>query len=420
MIRFRFAAALAVAAATAIVGLPAPAHADEVPVVTYARSDYNANMGILLVSITSPSDVTSVRAHIRDYNTRAEVAVEENFYLQSGTKRDGTWRSSAITIDKLGYYRVDMEVTDAAGHHVTQVDAGDLDYSVVTFFENVTLNRTAVTYENRTVTLRGWLKGRWPGSGEIRPLARFPMSVTSDFSWNPVTTRADGSFVGTATISYENEMAWADYTYDNDHLHYGSSRSGETAITINKRPMRLTIAADRARILQGESVTVSGQLTWRTPEGWMPVPGANVGVATTDAEGRYTATVSPYQTGPIGVGYSMHDDFVSDATASTNITVLQPAAFTDFSAVRENATTVALSGQMEFNGGRSPGTAPLKVQFSQTGEDGTWSTPATIEADGSYRFAAAIFKRAAGYWRVVYPGTSTSFQSATSPAIYVG
>ncbi|MGA4726226.1 hypothetical protein ACPB67_02295 [Micromonospora taraxaci] len=435
MIRSRFAAALAVAAAMAIVGLPATAHADEVPVVTSAHSDYDLNMGVLLVSITSPSDVTDVRAHIRDYDTREEVAVQEHFYLQSGTKRDGVWRSNAINLDKLGYYRVDVNVTDEAGHDITQTDAGYLDYSVVTFFENVTLNRTAVTYENRVVTVRGWLKGRWPGSGEVRSLGRFPMSVNSDWSGTQTTTRVDGSFTGTATISYADERVWAEYAYSNDHRFYGSSRSGETAVAINKRPMRVTIAVDRPKILKDETVTISGQLTWRTPEGWVPVPqapmgvflctnpdycGSGVGSVTTDADGRYSLTVSPYETGRLQIGYSMTDEFVGTATASTAVTVLQPAAFRSFSAVRENATTVTLSGEMEFNGGISPGTVPLKVQFSATGEDGTWGTPATIYAGGSYDFATSTHKKTAGYWRVHYPGTSTMFQSATSPAIYVG
>ncbi|MEV4820562.1 hypothetical protein [Micromonospora sp. NPDC049274] len=426
--------AIAVAAATAIVGLPATAHADDVPIVTSAHSDYDLDRGTLLVSITSPSDVTDVRAHIRDYNTGAEVAVQENFYLQSGTERDGVWRSSPIILDKLGYYRVDVEVSDEAGHHVTQTDAGDLDYSVVTFFDNVTLNRTTVTYENRNVTVRGWLKGRWPGSREIRSLGKFPMSVNADLSWDAVTTRADGSFTGTVTIGRKDEMVYAAYSYDNDHLFHGSSRSAETTIAITKRPMRITIGADRPKILKDETVTVSGQLTWRTPEGWVPVPGVQpvvslcssvdycqtfLGSATTDADGRYSLTVSPYQSGRLQVGYSMNDEFVSSVTASTNISVLQPAAFRSFSAVRENATTVALSGEIEFNGGISPGTLPLKVQFSATGEDGTWATPATIYAGGSYDFATSIYKKTAGYWRVVYPGTSTDFQSATSASVYV-
>lgn len=434
MIRSRFAVAIAVAAATAIVGLPTAAHADEVPIVTSAHSDYDLDRGTLLVSITSPSDVTDVRAHIREYNTGAEVAVQEDFYLQSGTERDGVWRSNPIVLDKLGYYRVDVEVTDEAGHHVTQTDAGDLDYSVVTFFDNVTLNRTTVTYENRNVTVRGWLKGRWPGSGEIRSLGRFPMTVNADFSWDAVTTRTDGSFTGTVTIGRKDERVYATYTYDNDHLFHGSSRSAETTIAINKRPMRITIGADRPKILKDETVTVSGQLTWRTPEGWVPVPNVQPGVslcssvdycqtylgsATTDADGRYSLTASPYQSGRLQVGYSMGDEFVSPAIASTNVAVLQPAAFRNFSAARENATTVTLSGEMEFTGGMSPGTVPLKVQFSATGDDGTWSTPATIYAGGSYDFATSVYKKTAGFWRVVYPGTPTDFQSATSASVYV-
>jgi hypothetical protein len=259
------------------------------------------------------------------------------------------------------------------------------------------------------------------------------MTINSMSGWDEVTTRADGSFTGTLTISQPDENGYLQYTYDNNRPGYGNAFSDLPVIGIDPRPTKLTIGVDRSTINAGEGVVASGRLTWRTRDGWVPIAGATTHVsrcdaldscsylasAVTDADGYWSTTVFPYGSGKLRAGYAVFDDpFVASATADKDVAVLSPAAFREFSAVRESATRVNLSGQLEFTGNRSPGTAPLKLQFSLTGEGG-WSTIATVNASPNYSFSTPITKRAAGYWRAVYPGQAGGFVSATSAVIYV-
>jgi hypothetical protein len=202
MTRIRSAFAVLVTAALILVGLPSAVYAVDVPVVTGAHSDFDGDYGTLIVSAVGPSDIVSIRAHIATWVANEEVAVSDEFVLRSGTARDGTWSTAhPFLLASLGSYRVHVELTDADGTQVRQDNAGELFYGVVTSITNVTLNRTTVTYERRDVTLRGRLTGRWPGTGEIRPLEGRTVVVYADVNFFEATTRSDGSFTGTVTWS---------------------------------------------------------------------------------------------------------------------------------------------------------------------------------------------------------------------------
>jgi hypothetical protein len=166
-------------AALVAAGAPAVAQAADAPTVNWANSDYDNDFGTLLVSATAPSGIATIRAHIVTWETQQEVAVTDAFTLREGTVADGVWASAPILLDQLGTYRVHVEVTDTDGTQVRRDNAGDLFYAVATFFDGVTLNRTTVTYEKRTVTAKGTLKGRWPGSSEVKPLGGFPPRSTA-------------------------------------------------------------------------------------------------------------------------------------------------------------------------------------------------------------------------------------------------
>jgi hypothetical protein len=114
--------------------------------------------------------------------------------------------STPFYLAELGGYRVDIEATDADGGTTRRDNAGVLAYYVLTFFDQLSPNRTEVSYQRRDITLRGRLMGRWPGSGETRPLAGFPVWIsgypppqTGSGSAEAVT-RADGTFAGTVAL----------------------------------------------------------------------------------------------------------------------------------------------------------------------------------------------------------------------------
>src|SRR5262245_14790089 len=84
-VRLRSALTAVVGAAVVVLGLPGAAHAADPPVVESAHSDSAGDLGTLVVSTRSSSDVTSVVAHIVDRPTGTEVAVSGDFVLRSGT-----------------------------------------------------------------------------------------------------------------------------------------------------------------------------------------------------------------------------------------------------------------------------------------------------------------------------------------------
>jgi hypothetical protein len=210
--------AVAVGAGLIAVGLPATAaHASDLPEIHSARSDFDGDLGTLLVTVSAPLGVASLHARLTTFTSGEEVATTDDFVLRSGTTTSGIWASAQpFLLDQLGNYRVHVAVTDTGGNHVQRDNAGLLNYAVATSIEEVTLDRTTVTYEERDVTVSGVLTGRWPGTGEIRPLAGFPVSVSAFFDFDSVTTGADGGFSGTVGITTENTSVRAEFSHDNN------------------------------------------------------------------------------------------------------------------------------------------------------------------------------------------------------------
>jgi hypothetical protein len=440
MTRIRSVLIVVVSAALIMVGLPGAGYAVDLPTVTSAHSDFEGNYGTLVVSAVGSSDIVTIRAHVATWVTDEEVAATDQFVLRSGTAQDGTWASAQpFLLPQLGVYRVHVELTDADGNHVRQDNAGDLFYGVVTFLTDVTTNRSTVTYERRDITLKGRLWGRWPGTGEVRALGGTLVLVYSDFDFQEVTTRPDGRFTGTARITRENESVYAQYL-GNDPF-FQSSISDGAPITIRPRPTRLSVTVTPSKVDLGESVTVSGQLTWKTPDGWVPIPHVGIGVLlcvsesscptvvdfpSTDAEGRYSVTAEPFQTGRYQVGFAAvdenhnHDPFVAMVIKSDPVVVLQPAEFIDFAAARDDNGAVLVTGHLQF-GNFTPAPIPVRIQSSRTGTGG-WRTVAEVEADWDgtgYAIEATLAEPAGRHWRAVYPGRPDFFRSAVSPVVFV-
>jgi len=430
-------ASLATLAALVTVGIgTSSAVAQDEPVINFAHSDSN-ELGTLLVSVTGTYDVTTITAHIVVWATEQEVALVDEFTLRSGTLKDGIWASDPILLDELGGYRVDVEVTDAAGHHVSRIAAGELNYGVVTSFVDVRLSPKTVTYTDREVTFSGRLVGVWPGTGAVGPIAGetvyvipFPSPVIAD-----AVTAADGSFSATVTISGVGDVR-AEYGGD-IFGRYLRANSEAVPGAINPADTHLSVSLSSSRVNYNEPCTVSGQLTWKSPSGWQPMPNALVAVfmcdpgefcfdqqfVTSDANGRYEATFSAFQTGLVRAGFAPEDPFLAWTSKSTSIVVIQPTEMIDFTAVRDENGDVSVLGHLEFGGSSTPGTMPVKIQFSGSGS-GPWRTVTVFDAaqwwDGTgFAFFATLDNFRSGYWRAVYEGTPTDYAPATSAVVFV-
>ncbi|MFJ3589892.1 hypothetical protein ACIQUY_14485 [Streptomyces sp. NPDC090231] len=437
---FRSRAAWAVIGTTAILlaGVPA-AHAavGQAPDVRWANS-VSEDLGTLAVSISSDSAITTIRAHIVSDATQQEVAVVENdaFGLDSGTPDDGTWHTKQpLDLAKLGSYTVRVEATDADGDHTTDNSAGRLAYYVTPVFEDVRTDRAEVDTDHRQVRVDGVLKGRWPATRALEPLADHPVDIDVDY-WteNTVRTDAEGRFSGTVTVNGEVPVQAVSRHADNHpYVLYGESEI--TRIGVRQVATRWTVQSPAgARTIDfGQQVAINATLERETPQGWVPFGGqsggvifepssggqfASVGYFTTDEDGKIAFDHAPGDTGSFLMASHSDDPFIASASAnSAQVTVLRASVFTSFSADRAPDHSVHVEGAMDFPENQTPATIPVHIQYSPDGDQ--WVELLTTEANWSgsgYGFSADIADTQDGFFRAHFESTG-SFRAATSDAV---
>ncbi|PWI07361.1 hypothetical protein DIZ27_28315 [Streptomyces sp. NWU339] len=406
----------------------------QAPDVRWAHS-VSDDLGTLAVSISSDSAITEIRAHIVSDTTDQEVAVVENdaFALVSGTPDDGVWHTKQpLDLADLGSYTVRVEATDSDGDRTTDNSAGRLVYYVTPVFEDVRTDRTEVDIEHRQVRVDGILKGRWPATRELKPLADHRVDLDVDY-WteNTVRTDAEGRFSGTVTVN-DAVPVQAIYRHDKPHVLYGESPSIQ--IGVRQVATRWTVHAPaKAQTVDlGQQVTFTATLERETPQGWAPFEGQSggvlfepstvgsqfetVGYFTTGEDGKVTFAHAPWQTGSFHVASHSDDPFIASASAnSAQITVLRASVFTSFSATRTQDRGVHVEGAMDFPDGWTPGTIPVHIQYSRNGKQ--WTDLLTTEAIGSgHVFSADIPDAKNGYFRAHFEATE-SFRAATSETV---
>lgn len=436
MFRTRAASAAIGVGALLVTGAPAANAAEaQAPDVRYAHSA-SGDLGTLEVGIGSDSAITGIRAHLVSAATQQEVAVVETdaFGLVSGTADDGVWRTKKpLDLPGLGSYTVRIEATDADGDRDVDNSAGTLSYYVAAVFEDVHPDRTEIDTDHREVRVDGTLKGRWPATRELKPLADHRVDLDVD-NWteNTVRTDAQGRFSGTVTVN-DAVPVQAVYRHDgaNPYVLYGESSS--TPITIRQVATRWTFQtpAQARTIDYGEQVTVTATLERETAQGWVPFEGqsggvlyeashgthwTSVGYFTTGADGKATTfTHTPWETGTFRVASHSDDPFIAPASAdSAEITVLRASVFTSFSATRTEGGGVHVEGAMDFPDGWTPADIPVHIQYSRDGK--RWTDLATAQAGWSgegHAFSADIADARRGYFRAQFDKTE-SFRGATS------
>ena len=435
---------MAALAALTVFAVPAAAQAASGPQIQYATSEFEGNTGVLLVGIRSADGVSKVRADVKD-NTGEIIASTGSFWRYRGEPGDETqvWATqNPFILPEMGYYPVDVEVTDTNGVTTRVTNAGSLAYVVVTYIDSVTVKPATATYERRSVTVTGVLKGRQPGSMEIRRVAGAPISLLSG-DWQEATTGADGKFTATVPIVDGDRRVFINYSYDPAQPYHLSSSYDTPVITIKPRATRVTATVSAKKVKAGESVTVSGTATWNTPDGWTPVSTGRVNLLSCNhqdyctyldgvpvaADGTYTLTATPYASTTLRAAYSAPnrpdgypDPYVAHSQRDVAIAVRQPSSISDFTASREANGAVHLYGHVQFPGNMTPATIPVEFQFSETGT-GDWLTIGDDDQsywDGTgYEFEGRLTEGRSGWWRARYPGDPANFQAAVSKKIFV-
>ncbi|MFJ4818192.1 hypothetical protein [Streptomyces sp. NPDC088801] len=421
---------------------PAANAADtQAPDVRYAHSA-SGDLGTLEVGISSDSAITGIRAHLVSAATEQEVAVVEAdaFGLVSGTADNGVWRTEKpLDLPGLGSYTVRIEATDADGDRGVDNSAGTLAYYVAAVFEDVHPDRTEIDTDHREVRVDGTLKGRWPATRELKPLADHRVDLDVD-NWteNTVRTDAQGRFSGTVTVN-DAVPVQAVYRHDNANPYVVYGESASTSIDIRQVATRWTFETPvEARTIDfGEQVTVTATLERETAQGWVPFEGqsggvlyeassgthwASVGYFTTGADGKSaTFAHTPGETGTFRVASHSDDPFIAPASAnSAEITVLRASVFTSFSATRSEDGGVHVEGAMDFPDGWTPADIPVRIQHSRDGK--RWTDLATVQASWSgegHAFSADVTDGRRGHYRAQFDKTE-SFRGATSEVVRVG
>lgn len=419
----------AVAALVGLVSTPVVATAVSVPVVAWARS-VEDDLGTLEVSVAAEAGVVDLQAHVISSATGEEVALVDDFLLHSGTAQNGVWRTPGpVQLSELGSYRVVVDVTDAVGTTASGPSNGSLSYFVRPAFSPLHLFPDTLTYTERSVQVSGTLTGKRPDTGQTVPLAEAEVYVGSSMAEEqPVQamTDADGTFAATLVMTGPGEV-FVDYMSEPGYLNADTAR---IQVPVSPAESAVTLTASATEVDAGQPITVSSQLTWRSPQGWQPLADSPISVVfcndiectgleypTTGPDGTYEVTLTAYESGTYVVTYPSPDPFIARASAQVDVTVWQPADFADFTAARESTDSVVVQGHMQF-GRISPAQIPVQIQYRTT-QSSTWTTLATAEAQIGYEFVATVTQKKKGYWRAYYAGIPDLIRSATSTPVFV-
>jgi hypothetical protein len=435
--------AIVVAAAAAVGTLiPATAHAASAPTVLWAYS-VEGDFARIQVGTLAEAGVASLKIHVIEPQTQQELAVVDSFHRVDGSGDWGVWEADELVVlPDLGYYQLNAEITDNDGVHTAQESVGWLVYVVQMFYKNLHVSNT-VKYTAREVTVTGRLMGRWPGTGEEKPVLDYPVEYVLQYGdfVDGVSDNA-GQFRLTTEVQAVDDTGYLTTLWDPSRPFYLQAFANTEAPEIHQADTRLTIGLDRDTVAEGEPMTVTGVLTWHAPDGWRPVANAYVAImscpgdpddctgglyasAITDEQGRYSVTVTPYLGGIMRAGTYNYDPFVTTTTfATADFTVTHQSRFTDFGGARNAGGQVVLSGHLQFTEHYSPGQIPVEIQFSSDGTS-AWHTVRTIDIsynptnpEGVY-FEEYVDGAEAGRWRATYTDPYGFFESSESTPAFV-
>lgn len=268
MRRLSIAAAGLLAVALVAAGTPAMARAAEIRQVIVSNNG-QANPGTIEISIDTDEPVAAIHADFINQETAQPGGAADDFVLGEPA---GTWlryRTASPVIMEPGDYEVEVRITGADGAVTRHTD--QIRYLVVATVEDVRLDPPVVDWDHRDVTVTGVLRGRWPGTGEVRPIG----GATIDY-WvhlaggDPIVTAADGTFSRTFTMSGVINVIELRYWSGSPHTVDGGlvDRSVEVA----PQETRVSMSTDKRRAKAGEPITLTGTIERRGPAGWVPAP----------------------------------------------------------------------------------------------------------------------------------------------------
>lgn len=421
---------LVVVSTLALAGLSAlPAHATEVvqPYVTVAT--VAGDPGVLLVTATSDSPVTSVEAAVLlpAYEGGAPVTTVT---LSRGD--DGRWRSERLVLPAYRDYAVEVAATDADGDTNAEPGTLALDYAPQGIVETHTTGPARLDLDHRVVTATGRLTAFDPRTGEVHPAPSETVTLSVGGVEGSVRTASDGTYTvsqrllvapvdGATPVS----VTWS-YSWLSVRVPAGGRIDAYDA-PVTTVTGRILLDATSMTASYPAPVKIAGVVQQLVDGTWVAVSGAQVRpqvvydskpTAVSGADGRFTLTLPVFTDGPFVLELS--GDVVSylgERRDSVLITVRHATTLYWERSGLDALSEVTIGGHLETTAGRSDQPPRGTKIYLQQSSDGThWSTVGYVTTGDYGQFDKTGFvEHPTGYFRLRFPGTST-LQPANSRA----
>lgn len=431
--RARLAALLVTCAALAAsLAVPAAASAStsaDTVTITSASSPVS-NVGLLSVQATASTPITSITAHIISGNT--DVLDVTDFTYPAG-QTSGTWTVQNPIPEgtgpgqlPLGVYTISVTASDSGGSTGSNPNAGTLNF-VIEPTVTLSASRTTINYDDQSVTFTGMVTELSPGASAPQPMANQQVMLYSSAVTSPTAvTGSDGSFqivVPNAIASWYSAVVVGTATM-------AAGWSNQVTVGDNPNPVHLVANVSPSAVNLGQSVTVTGTLTYESGSTWKPLANATVWIwpvnfppfvsVVTDANGAFTAVLpDQVQSGSISVNFNRSNIFsplLQQASKDLTLTVNQPTAIRLFSAHLNSFARLSVKACLELTSPGSQNKQPngvIDIMYSRHAT-GPWQLLGKISpswngtqycpvagANWEKTFAAPL---ANGYYRPVFRG----------------
>ncbi|MFF8729865.1 hypothetical protein ACF073_25755 [Streptomyces sp. NPDC015171] len=405
----------AVLAAT--LALPGTAHAAG-PNIMDVNSD-QADWSVLDVRLNHSGEVSKIVAKLRPAGGSEDDAPAAT--ITDFTKRyesspwDGVWASQPIHLDALGDYTVDVEATDGSGETTVERNAGTLHYQKQPVFSGFSVTPAEPDIEHKTITVSGDMAVRDPSTRETVPLPGATMDLRLDGGDTTVVTDDAGHF----SLAHETEEGGWTYADYNGPLGYATS--SWIGVHPKAAPTRLVLDKSSYHVTAGAKIDVTGTLQYQSGTAWKPLSGIPLQMdykdcttcspveATTDANGRFTFTRSPYGKSVYEVAfppYPYQPFLQRTATADVTVAVTATPKFREFTARLDEYAQLDVTGIVDLVGRDTNDRIGVDIQYSPNGRTG-WATKKTVQTtNGSQFIVEKLPGYTDGYWRLHYAGSA--------------
>ncbi|WP_433362320.1 hypothetical protein ACQPZX_30120 [Actinoplanes sp. CA-142083] len=294
-------------------------------------NDWDTNAGVVHVSVESTEPVASIHADFVDEATGATGGAADNFVLEYETSTSVSYVTSSPVVMDPGAYQAQVTVTADDG---TVAAASErLIYYVNATVEDLTADRPAIDWDHRDVTVSGVLRGRWPGTGEVRPLAGALVNYWVYMNaGDPVVTDANGAFSRTFTMA--GTLNTMDFFYDSGSPYTRGTGITSYTVTVTPQQTRVRVRADKRHAKVGDPITLTGKVERLGAHGWAPAPPqTGLWIETCDdtgcaygynnveiaADGTFRSETTAQRTGYFQVSVTGYLDFFAGSTGRTAV-----------------------------------------------------------------------------------------------------